>query len=58
MRRGYEGGKLMAEMFQTIAALMWMALSVVAFIEIRKWNKRFFDLYVSVKSQLVDEEGE
>lgn len=48
----------MAEMFQTIAALMWMALSVVAFIEIRKWNKRFFDLYVSVKSQLVDEEGE
>ena len=46
----------MAEMFQTIAALMWMALAVVAFIGIRKWNKRFSDLYESIKSQLADEE--
>lgn len=46
----------MAETFQTIAALMWMALSVVAFVEIRKWNKNFSDLYESIKSQLVDEE--
>lgn len=48
----------MAETFQTIAALMWMALSVVAFIGIRKWNKRFSDLYESMKSQLVDLEDE
>ena len=47
----------MAEMFQTIAALMWMALSVVAFIGIRKWNKSFSDLYERIKSQLLDEEG-
>ena len=46
----------MAETFQTIAALMWMALSVVTFIGIRKWNKRFSDLYESMKSKLADEE--
>ena len=46
----------MAETFQTIAALMWVALSVVAFIGLRKWNKRFSELYESIKSQLVDEE--
>jgi hypothetical protein len=55
-RQRVKGGKLMAEMFQTIAALMWMALSVVAFIGIRKWNKSFSDLYERIKSQLVDEE--
>lgn len=46
----------MSEMFQTIAALMWMALSVVVFIGTRKWNKRFSDLYDSIKSQLGEEE--
>lgn len=46
----------MAELLQTIAALMWIALSVVAFIEIRKWDKSFSDLYESIKSQLMDEE--
>ena len=47
----------MTETLETIAALMWMALSVVAFVEIRKWNKRFSDLYESIKSQLADEGG-
>lgn len=46
----------MAETFQTIAALMWVALSVVVFVGINKWNKRFSDLYESIKSQLEDEE--
>lgn len=46
----------MAETLQTIAALMWMALAVVAFIGIHKWNKRFSDLYESIKSQFEDDE--
>lgn len=47
---------MMAEMFQTIAALMWMALSVIAFVEIRKWNKRFSDLYNHVKREFKEDE--
>ena len=46
----------MSETFQTIAALMWIVLSIVTFIDICKWNKKFSDLYESMKSQLDEEE--
>ena len=46
----------MSETFEIIAAFMWIVLAVIAFIEIRKWNKRFSDLYENMKNQFVDEE--
>ena len=29
----------------TVAAVMWMALSIAGFITVHKWNKRFAELY-------------
>lgn len=47
----------MTEMFQTIAAFMWMALSVVVFIGIRKWNNKFSELYERIEREFDERDG-
>lgn len=39
----------MSNLLEIIAALMWIALAVYRFCDIRKWNRRFGELYDTLK---------
>ena len=35
----------MGETLQLVASLEWIALGIIAFVKLRKWNKRFSELH-------------
>lgn len=39
----------MENLLQNIASGLWIVLGVYSFIWLRKWNKRFSDLYDTLK---------
>ena len=42
----------MAETMQMIASLEWIALAVIVFIRLKKWNKRFSELYDELQQDM------
>ena len=44
----------MSDLVQLIASLMWIALCIIVFYRLRKWNKMLEDLYEEWK-QLTEE---
>lgn len=42
----------MDNLMQNIASGLWIALSVYCFFGLRKWNKRFSDLYDELKEEI------
>lgn len=44
----------MAETLNLIASIEWMALGVWVMFGLRKWNKKFSDLYDDLKKEIVD----
>lgn len=51
-RRGGEG---VSDIMTLIAAIEWIAVGIVCFIGLRRWNKRFAALYDELK-KMVEEE--
>jgi len=45
----------MADLAQNIASFMWIALCVVVFYRLKKWDKQFSDLYKELRREI--EEG-
>ena len=45
----------MADLLQNIACLAWLILSVIVFVGIKKWNKRFSELYEELKNQIEED---
>lgn len=43
------GGRVMATILQNIASGLWVVLGVYCFFGLRKWNKRFGELYDELK---------
>lgn len=43
-------------MATTVAAVMWVALSIAGFITMRKWNKRFAELYEKLVRDMEEQE--
>ena len=39
----------------TIAAVMWMALAVSGFVTLRKWNRRFQELYEKFSREMEEQ---
>ena len=44
----------MADLLQNIACSAWLVLAVIVFVGMKKWNKRFADLYEELKKQIED----
>lgn len=42
----------MADTLQLIASLEWVALGVIVFIRLKKWNKRFSELYDELREDM------
>ena len=43
------GGRMMENMLQNFAGGLWIVLGVYCFFRLRKWNKRFSELYDELK---------
>ena len=43
------GGGVMENLLQNIASGLWIVLGVYCFFGLRKWNKRFSELYDELK---------
>ena len=43
------GGGVMENLLQNFASGLWIVLGVYCFFELRKWNKRFSELYDELK---------
>ena len=41
-----------ADLLKNIAATAWLALSMYAFFSMRKWNRRFSELYEELKREV------
>lgn len=48
----------MADVLEIIAAIEWIVAGVAVFVCLRKWNKRFSDIYSLYKKELEDIERE
>ena len=35
----------MGDILQLIASMEWIALGIIVFVKLRKWNKRFLELH-------------
>ena len=46
------GGGVMATILQNIASGLWIVLGVYCFFGLRKWNKRFSELYDELKGEV------
>ena len=42
----------MGNLFQNIASGLWIVLGVYYFFGLRKWNKRFSELYDELKGEM------
>lgn len=42
----------MADTMQLIASLEWLALGIIVFIGMRRWNKRFGELYDELQEDM------
>nr|DAI02744.1 MAG TPA: hypothetical protein [Caudoviricetes sp.] len=42
----------MSSLLQDIACTLWIALGVYCFFGLRKWNKRFGELYDELKEEM------
>lgn len=42
----------MDNLLQNIASCLWIALGVYCFFGLRKWNKKFSDLYDELKKEM------
>lgn len=45
----------MAEILQDIASTLWIVLAILVFVELRRWNKWFSDLYDELKKQIEED---
>ncbi len=46
----------MAEILQNIAYAAWLVLAALVFVGLRRWNRRFSDLYDELKEQIEEEQ--
>ncbi len=46
----------MAEILQNITCAAWLVLATLVFVELRRWNRRFSDLYDKLKEQIEEEQ--
>lgn len=46
----------MADLLENIACSLWIVLAVIGFINLKKWNKNFSELYDELKRQIEDGE--
>jgi hypothetical protein len=46
------GGGVMENLLQNIASGLWIVLGVYCFFGLRKWNKRFSELYDELKGEV------
>ena len=44
----------MADIFQNFVCLTWLALAIIVFVGLKRWNRRFSDLYEEMKKQIED----
>lgn len=51
-RRRMLGGGVMENILQNIASGLWIVLGVYCFFGLRKWNKRFSELYEELKREV------
>lgn len=51
-KRDTDGQAMMDNLLQDIASCLWIALGVYCFFGLRKWNKRFSELYDELKEEI------
>lgn len=47
---------MIAVVSQTIASFMWIALAIIGFVSLHKWNERFSDLYNKLKTEFNEDD--
>lgn len=45
----------MSELLENIVCIVWLVLAIMTFVELRKWNKKFSELYDELKRQIEEE---
>lgn len=51
MSEAQNGGNVMENILQNCASGLWIVLGVYCFFGLRKWNKRFSELYDELKEE-------
>lgn len=44
----------MADVLESVDAILWLLLALIRFRDLRKWNKRFQELYDELKKEVGD----
>lgn len=45
----------MYELLKDITCLLWLILAVMCFVGLRRWNKKFSDMYDDLKRRIEEE---